>query len=96
MKWNDLSNDAKAVIEWVENPFTKQKEHIEIQVGVHFQRDVPAFAGEPSQKVNIPITMSLFSEIIKFVASDNDLETVSFDADLNKFSFKLRDHIQLH
>lgn len=96
MTWNELSNEAKSIIEWVENPFTGNKEDIEIQVGTNFKRKVPAYAGEPSREVDIPITMKLFSEIIKFVSEDNNLETVSFDAEINKFVFKMRAEIKFH
>ena len=37
MKWNDLSNDAKSIIEWVENPFTNKRETIEIKIGEVFE-----------------------------------------------------------
>ena len=37
MEWNDLSNSAKSIIEWVENPFTNQRETIEIKIGEVFQ-----------------------------------------------------------
>ena len=96
MKWNELSNEAKSVIEWVDNPFTNKKEEIEIQVGVNFQRNVPAYSFEKSGKVDIPITMKLFSEIIKFVSNDNNLETVSYDAEVNRYVFKMKDSVKLH
>lgn len=96
MEWNELSNEAKSVIEWVENPFTNKKEDVEIQVGVNFQRNVPVYSFEKSGKVDIPMTMKLFSEIIKFVASDNNLETVSYDAEVNKYVFRMYDSVKLH
>ena len=96
MEWNELSNEAKSVIEWVENPFTNKKEEIEIQVGVNFQRNVSAYLFEKSGKVDIPITMKLFSEIIKFVSNDNNLETVNYDAEVNKYVFKMKDSVKLH
>ena len=95
-EWNELSNEAKSVIEWVENPLTNKKEEIEIQVGVNFQRNVPAYSFEKSDKVDIPITMKLFSEIIKFVSNDNNLETVSYDAEVNRYVFKMKDSVKLH
>ena len=96
MEWNELSNEAKSVIEWVENPLTNKKEEIEIQVDVNFQRNVPAYSFEKSDKVDIPITMKLFSEIIKFVSNDNNLETVSYDAEVNRYVFKMKDSVKLH
>ena len=85
-----------SVIEWVENPLTNKKEEIEIQVGVNFQRNVPAYSFEKSDKVDIPITMKLFSEIIKFVSNDNNLETVSYDTEVNRYVFKMKDSVKLH
>lgn len=96
MEWKNLSNEAKSVIEWVENPFTNRKENIEIQVGVNFQRKVPSYAEERSGKVDIPMTIKLFSEIIKYVASNNNLETVSYDANINKYVFRMKEDVKLH
>lgn len=45
MKWNDLSNDAKSIIEWVENPFTNKRETIEIKIGEVFHRKCPMYCG---------------------------------------------------
>lgn len=86
MEWKDLSNEAKSVIEWVE--ITNRKENITIQVGVNFQRKVPAYAEERSGKCDIPITKKLFSEIIKYVESDNNLETVSYDEETKTYVFR--------
>lgn len=96
MEWKELSNEAKSVIEWVENPFTNKKEDVEIQVGVNFQRNVPAYSFESSNNVDIPMTTKLFSEIIKFVASDNNLETVSYDAEVNRYVFRINENVKLH
>lgn len=90
MEWKELSDEAKSVIEWVESPFSNKKENIEIQVGVNFQRKVHGY------KCDIPMSMQLFSEIIKYVASDNNLETVSYDADINKYVFKMKEDVKLH
>lgn len=96
MEWNELSNEAKSVIEWVESPWTNKKEDVEIQVGVNFQRKVPTYSFDESDKVDIPMTIKLFSEIIKFVASDNNLETVSYDAEVHKYVFRMKEDVKLH
>lgn len=90
IKWNELSDKAKSVIEWVENPFTYEKEDIEIQVGKSFQRDTPAYSFEKAGKVDIFITMELFSEIVDFVSNDDNLEIISYDKEINKFAFKMK------
>ena len=63
---------------------------------MNFQRNVPAYSFEKSDKVDIPITMKLFSEIIKFVSNDNNLETVSYDEEVNRYVFKMKDSVKLH
>jgi hypothetical protein len=68
MKWNDISNEAKSVIEWVQNPYTDKYEKVEIEVGKLFIR---------SGGVNILITTTLFKEIVKYCMSDNELNVVS-------------------
>ena len=93
MEQKDLSKEAKSVIEWVENPFTNEKEDIEIQVGVNFQKEVSMYSEGNNGKVDIPMTMKLFSEIIKYVAGDNNLETVSYDANINKYVFRMREEV---
>ena len=90
MEWKELSNEAKSVIEWVENPFSNKKENIEIQEGVNFQRKTHGY------KCNIPMTMQLFSEIITYVVSDNNLETVSHDANTNNYVFRMKEDVKLH
>ena len=37
MKWNELSNDAKNIIEWVEDPYTNKRKIIEIKIGDYFE-----------------------------------------------------------
>ena len=33
MEWKNLSDKAKGILEWVENPYTKNRETIEIKIG---------------------------------------------------------------
>jgi hypothetical protein len=87
MNWNDLSDNAKAVIEWVKNPLTNSKENVEIQIGKNFQR--------MNGKIDIPITKKLFSEIVKYVSYDDNLETVKLDFNSKKYEFRLIKDLQL-
>jgi hypothetical protein len=64
MIWKELSNDAKSVIEWVQNPYNDKYEKVEIEIGKHFSR----FGG-----VNILITEKLFKEICDYCMSDSEL-----------------------
>lgn len=36
MEWKDLSDKAKGILEWVENPYTKNRETIKIKIGEVF------------------------------------------------------------
>lgn len=95
MEWKDLSREAKAILEWVINPFDKKKETVEIQVGTNFTREIPKDKIYDGITCDVPITKKLFSEIIKYVASDNNLETVSYDANTKKFAFKMKDDAKI-
>ena len=64
MEWRNLSDEAKSVIEWVENPYTYKREIISIEVGGYFN---------PIKEVNIQITEELFKEILSWVESDKEL-----------------------
>lgn len=64
MEWKNLSNEAKGVIEWVENPYTNRRETIKIEVGGYFN---------PIREVNIQITEELFDEILSWVEWDKEL-----------------------
>lgn len=95
MVWTDLSNDAKSVIEWIENPFTDRRTTIEIKIGERFQRKCPRYCGDYSgekQNVDIPITKELYHEILRFVTEDKEFECVQFTDSL---IFKIRDDSKL-
>ena len=74
MKWSDLSNEAKAIIEWVENPFTDKKETIKI--GEIFRRECPMYCGDKGKQtdVNILVTKELYEEILRFVTEDTEIQ----------------------
>lgn len=95
MLWTDLSNDAKSVIEWVEDPFTNKRTTIEIKIGERFQRKCPMYCGDFSgeeQNVDILITKELYQEILRFVTEDKELECIQFTDSL---IFKIRDDSNL-
>ena len=87
MEWKILSNEAKSVIEWVENPYTNRRETIKIEVGGFFN---------PIKDVNIQITKELFNEILSWVQYDKEI-TYKLD-DGSKLEFKLSDDskVKLH
>lgn len=81
MQWKELSNDAKSVIEWVEDPFTDKRTTIEVKIGERFQRNCPMYCGDFSgkeQNVNVLITKELYQEILRFVTEDKELQCEQF------------------
>lgn len=95
MLWVDLSNNAKSVIEWVEDPFTNKRTTIDIKIGERFQRKCPMYCGDFSgeeQNVDILITKELYQEILQFVSEDKELQCTQFTDSL---IFKIRDDSEL-
>lgn len=86
MIWRDLSNEAKSVIEWVENPYTNRREIINIEIGGYFN---------PIREVNIQITEELFNEILSWVQFDKE---ITYELDDSRLAFKLSDesNVKLH
>lgn len=81
--WIALSQDAKNVIEWVENPFTHERQTLCIKVGSNFHMD-----GHGTGDVDIKITKPLFAEIYNFVCITEELDCImGIDGDL-LFSLK--------
>ena len=97
MKWNDLSNDAKSVIEWVENPSTHKRETIEIKIGAVFHRKCPIYCGDNGKHsdVNITVTKELYQEILKFVTEDDEIQCEQFTDGL-LFKLKEDSNVCLH
>lgn len=97
MKWNDLSNDAKSIIEWVENPFTNKRETIEIKIGEVFHRKCPMYCGNNGEQpdVNILITKELYQEVLKFVTEDDEIQ---YEQLIDGLLFKLKEDskVKLH
>ena len=97
MKWDDLSNNAKSIIEWIENPFTNQKEVIEIKIGEVFNRECPMYCGYNAKQsdVNIVVTKKLYQEILKFVTENDEIQCEQL---MNGLLFKLKENsgVKLH
>lgn len=91
MAWNDLSVDAKNIIEWIEDPFTHKRESVCIKSGEWFRRN-----GHGTGDVHILVTPELFREVLGFVKDDNNLQaTVSLDGELI-FALRPDSNVQLH
>lgn len=97
MEWNDLSNSAKSIIEWIENPITNRRETIEIKIGEVFHRKCPMYCGDNEKypDVDIVVTKELYQEILKFVTEDNEIQREQF---MNGLLFKLKEdsNVKLH
>ena len=93
MKWNDLSNDAKSIIEWVENPFKNKRETIEIKIGEVFHRKYGDNGRQPD--VNILVTKELYQEVLRFVIEDDEIQCEQF---MDGLLFKLKEDskVKLH
>lgn len=95
MRWVDLSDEAKGVIEWVVSPITNFKQTIEIKIGEVFHRKCPKFCGdygEPIGNIDIPITKELFQEILKYVKKD---ENMQYEQSEDKLIFRLKDGVEV-
>lgn len=95
MKWTDLSDEAKSVIEWVVSPITNFKKTIEIKIGETFHRECPKFCGdygEPIGNIDIPITRELFQEILRYVKQSEDMQ---YEQQENKLIFRLKDGVEV-
>lgn len=99
MNWNSLSDEAKNVIEWVENPFTYKKEIVTINEGKYFVRDyqnnrpfgyISQFSNNNSN-CKILITKPLYEEIKAYVGQDENL--IMLENSLG-FSFCLKNYIK--
>lgn len=98
MLWKELSNEAKSIIEWIEDPFTNRRTTIEIKIGERFQRKCPMYCGDFSgeeQNMDILITRELYQEILRFVSEDKELQYEQFTDSL---IFKIKDdsNLDLH
>lgn len=95
MKWVDLSDDAKSVIEWIVSPITNFKQTIEIKIGETFHRECPRFCGdygEPIGKIDILITRELFQEILRYVTESEDILSNQYTDGL---IFRLKDGVEV-
>lgn len=83
MKWNDLSDEAKGIIEWVENPLTHKRETISIKIGQCFN---------PHREVNIMVTKEIYQEVLRFVTEDEEIMCNQYTDGL---IFKLKDESKI-
>ena len=95
MEWKNLSDDAKGILEWVEDPYTNKQETIEIKIGDIFHRETPKLCGdftEPLGDVNILVTKELYQEILKYVTESEDIMCNQFTDGL---IFRLKDGVEI-
>lgn len=65
LKWSDLSNEAKKVLEWSENLITKKHDLMDIEIGEYFDRNSITY-DKDTFITHILITEDLFYEIKKW------------------------------
>lgn len=83
MEWSELSNEAKSVIEWVEDPRTGDKPTIEIKINKEF---VFPYTFDDMPK-SVMITKDLYDEVLRFVTEDDNLKCEQF---LDGLVFKMK------
>ena len=91
----NLSDDAKSIIEWVVSPITNWKQTIEIKVGDVFHRDCPRFCGEEYNKpssVDIMVSKKLYQEILKYVCGQEDMQ---YEQSIDGLIFRLKDEVEI-
>lgn len=88
MNWNELSNEAKGIIEWIEDPYTGIRRTLEIKVGDYFEPETK-YGMKPTK---IMVTSEIYQEILKFVNEDNELQCEQFTDGL---IFKIKDSSKL-
>lgn len=88
MQWNDLSDDAKGIIEWVEDPYTNKRRSIEIRIGEYFEPVTP-YRMKPTK---IMVTKEIYREVLSFVAKDREIQYEQMD---NRLIFKIKDDSDL-
>ena len=95
MEWKNLSDKAKGILEWVENPYTKNRETIEIEIGEVFYRKCPKLCGdfgEPLDDVNILVTKKLYQEILCYVTKSEDM---LYEQLADGIVFRLKDGVEI-
>lgn len=88
MEWNDLSNEAKSFIEWVEHPFTSERLTVEVKLNNEFVFP-KSFYDMPK---SVMVTKNVFDEVLNFVTEDEELQCEQFS---NGFTFKIKDDSEL-
>lgn len=83
MKWNELSNEAKGIIEWVEDPCTNQRKTLEISIGEYFEQKTRY----KDISVKIMVTKEVYDEVVKYVECDKELESAQFP---NSYLFRIK------
>lgn len=91
MQWNDLSDETKSIIEWVEDPYTNKRRVIEIRIGEYFE-PVTQYGMKPTK---IMVTKEIYQEVLSFVTEDKEMQYEQVD---NGLIFKIKDDsdLQLH
>lgn len=90
MKWADLSNDAKSILEWVEHVWTGKRQVLKIERGMDFFQPLK-YAGD----VHVKMTDTLFEEIKDYLPK-NEGSNLDFQISEHELTVTLKDGIKLH
>jgi len=82
--WITLSNNAKSIIEWVENPFTNKKMILTVNKNKSYK----------ILNKEIFIDDTLFNEIKNYIADGKDIKVI--ESNDEKLRFTLADRVDLH
>ena len=95
MEWKNLSDKAKGILECLENPYTKNRETIEIKIGEVCYRKCPKSCGdfgEPLDDVNILVTKELYQEVLCYVSESEDMR---YEQLADGIVFRLKDGVEI-
>ncbi len=94
LKWNDLDDNVKSILEWISHPFTGEKGIVNIKAGEDFYRNYKEFltigyAFYDTGEVRIPVTNEIYNTILDYVSGDKGLSlVVDEDSQTAYFGFK--------
>lgn len=87
LKWNDLDDNVKSILEWISHPFTGEEGIVNIKAGEDFYRNYKDYFD--TGEVRIPVTKEIYNTILDYVSGDKDLSLViDEDSQTAYFGFK--------
>ena len=88
MEWKELSNEAKSIIEWVEDPYTNKRRTLSIKIGEYFEPETI----HEMKPTKVMVTKDIYHEVLEYVTNDKELQCEQFT---DEFIFKIKDSSNL-